>query len=296
MRFGIIGLALLCLVPARQPNPPDYRPVSDWPQLPPGLKLGQVSAVATDAEDNVYVFHRGPQPILVFDRHGKFLRSWGDDVVKTAHGLRIDDDGNVWITDIGHHQVMKFSPEGKLLRTLGKKDQPGNDREHFDKPTDVAFGAGGELYVADGYGNSRVIEFSTLGSFVREWGKKGSGDGEFNLPHAIRLDAKGNVYVGDRENNRIQIFDGKGKYLAQYRDGGAPYGLFLTRDERILVADGRANLVWVLDLHGKALGHFGEKGRGPGQFDMPHAVCEDSHGAVYVTEITGKRVQKFRPQ
>src|SRR4051794_33190251 len=291
-------LAPAGLAPAAEPvkNPiPDYRPVAGWPQLPEGLKLGQVSGVATDSADRVYVFHRGKRPILVFDRQGKFLRSWGDDQIKSAHGLRIDREDNVWVTDIGNHQVLKFDREGKLLLALGKKDKPGDGRDEFNKPTDIAIAPTGEFYVSDGYGNSRVVKFSRDGKYQKEWGRKGTGEGEFNLPHAIVLDSRGRVYVGDRENNRVQVFDGEGKFLAQWKESGAPFGLFLKGD-RMFLADGRANWVRVLDLDGKALGRWGEKGKGPGQLDLPHALCVDSQGSVYVVEITGQRVQKFTPR
>jgi DNA-binding beta-propeller fold protein YncE len=294
---GALFLAACLAPPAPAAGIPDYQPVAGWPALPGSVQLGAVSGVATDSADRVYVFHRGKAPILVFDQGGKFLRSWGDDVVKTAHGLRIDGDDHVWVTDIGNHQVMKFDAEGKLLLTLGKKGQPGDSPEQFDRPTDVAVAPSGEFYVADGYGNSRVVKFSKEGKYLKEWGRKGTGEGEFNLPHAIRLDGRGRVYVGDRENNRVQVFDADGKFLAQWTEAGAPFGLFLTQDDgRLFVADGRANWVKVLDLEGKALGRWGEKGKGPGQFDLPHALCVDRKGAVYVVEITGKRVQKFVPR
>jgi DNA-binding beta-propeller fold protein YncE len=272
---------------------PDYRPVADWPQLPANFKLGQVSAVATDAADNVYVFHRGKQPILVFNRQGKFLRSWGDDLIKSPHGLRVDRQGNVWITDMGNHLVRKFDSEGKLLLTLGEKDKPGDGPDHFNRPTDVAVTPSGEFYVSDGYGNARVVKFSKEGKYIKEWGRKGKKPGEFNIPHAIRLDAQGRVYVGDRENKRIQVFDGDGKFLAQWKESGAPYGMFLTADGQMFVADGLAAWIKVLDAEGKPLGRWGEKGSGPDQFRMPHAVCVDSKGAVYIAEVDGQRVQKF---
>ena len=295
IRFSLPLLLLALPAFAEEPRRssfPDYRPVVGWPQLPANVKLGMVSAVATDSADRVYVFHRGKQPILVFDRDGKFLRSWGDDVLKTPHGLRIDRDNNVWVTDIGHHLLMKFDAEGKLLLTLGKKDQPGDTPEQFNRPTDIAIAPTGEFYVSDGYGNSRVVKFSKEGKYLKEWGKKGKKDGEFNLPHAICLDSKGNVHVGDRENNRIQVFDADGKYLSQTKEGGAPFGMFLS-GSRLYVADGRADWVKVLDLNGKPLGRWGEKGKQPGQFQLPHAVCVDSRGAVYVAEINGQRIQKF---
>jgi DNA-binding beta-propeller fold protein YncE len=165
--------------------------------------------------------------------------------------------------------------------------------DQFDRPTDVAVAPGGEFYVADGYGNSRVLKFSRDGKLVKRWGRKGKGEGEFNLPHAICLDDRGRVYVGDRQNNRVQVFDADGKFLAVWKESGAPYGLFRTGDGRLFVADGRAGWVKVLDGEGKSLGRFGEKGDGPGQFKLPHMLCVDSHGAVYIAEVDGKRVQKF---
>jgi DNA-binding beta-propeller fold protein YncE len=271
----------------------NYKPVAGWPKLPDDLKWGQVTAVATDSADRVYVFHRGKNSIVVFDKSGKHLRSWGDYFVKNAHGLRIDPSDHVWITDLAHHLVMKFDPQGKLLLTLGTKGTPGEGKNQFNKPADVAFGPDGAIFVADGYGNSRVVKFSKDGKYLKEWGKKGTAEGEFNLPHAICVDAKDRVYVGDRENNRIQVFDLDGKFLSQWKETGAPFGLFLTKDKRMLLADGRANLAKVLDLEGKALSRWGEKGAEPGQFNLPHAICMDSQGAVYVGEITGQRVQKF---
>jgi len=290
----LIGSAAVLAPSADKPAAiPEYKLVPDWPKLPEGAKFGGITAVATDAADNVYVFHRGKQPVMVFDRDGKFLRSFADGTVKTAHGLRLDKDGNVWITDIGHHLVTKFDAQGKPLLTVGKKDEPGETKEQFNKPADVAVAPNGDFYVADGYGNSRVVKFAKDGKYLKEWGKKGTAEGEFNLPHAILLDSKGRVYVGDRENNRVQIFDADGKFLSQWKDSGAPFGLFLVGDEKMMVADGRGNRVNVLDIMGKELGHWGEKGTGAGQFTLPHGICVDARGAVYVAEVTGMRVQKF---
>ncbi len=286
------GVALLGRSNLQPAKVPDYQVVANWPKLPDNFEFGQVAAVATDSADRVYVFHRGKQPIAVFDRAGKFLRSWGDDLIKTAHGLRIDGGDNVWITDVGNHLVMKFNAKGKLLLTLGKKDQPGDTPDKFNKPADVAVTAAGDIYVADGYGNNRVVKFAKDGKYLKEWGKKGKGDGEFNLPHVLCVDAKGKVFVGDRENNRVQVFDSEGKYLAQWPKSGAPFGLFLHKDGMYL-ADGRAHLVNLLNLDGKTLGKWGAKGAGAGEFNLPHWVCLDSQGAMYVTEIQGKRVQKF---
>lgn len=271
---------------------PAYQPVAKWPSMPEGSKLGEVGAVATDSADRVYILHRGKQPLMVFDKDGKFLRAWGDGLFKKGHGLCVDRDGNVWVTD-GTHQVTKFNPEGKILLTLGKKDEPGVGQDQFNQPTDVAEAPSGEIYVSDGYGNSRVVKFAKDGKYLQDWGKRGVGEGEFNQPHAICIDAQGRVYIGDLKNHRIQIFDAQGKFLAQWKEIGSPHGLFLTGDGRMLVADGKAHVIKVLDEQGQVVGRWGEKGIGPGQFNYSHWICIDSKGAVYVAEYNGARVQKF---
>ena len=273
---------------------PEYRVASGFPVLSKSLILGAVSAVGTDAKGNVLVFHRGEPPILVFDNSGKLLRSFGDGLFKSAHGLRVDKNDNTWVTDNANHTVIKFGHDGVPLMTLGEKDVAGDDKSHFNKPADVAFAENGDFFIADGYGNSRVVKFSKTGEFLLAWGKKGNGIGEFNLPHAIQVDAKGLVYVGDRENDRVQVFDGEGKFVRQF-GGMAPFGLFITQDQHLFVADGRANKIFKLTLDGKVLTSWGATGAESGNFQMPHGLTVAIDGAVYVTEITGKRVQKFIP-
>jgi DNA-binding beta-propeller fold protein YncE len=289
-----LSLAGTMLAPAAAGEParprfPDYRPVAGWPKLPTSLKLGPVSAVATDSADRVYVLQRAEPPVVVFDRDGRFLRSWGGGLVTNPHGLRTDRHDHIWITDTGRHIVLQLDVTGKQRMMLGRKGQPGDGPDRFNQPTDEAVGPSGEVYVADGYGNSRVVKFSPEGKFLREWGRKGSGEGEFNLPHAIRVDDKGRVYVGDRENKRVQVFDADGKFLAQWRASGAPYGLFL-QDDRVFVADGPARWILVLNLHGNPLGRWS---MGAGELDAPHWVCVDREGAVYVAFVGARRVQKF---
>ena len=264
--------------------------------------------------------------ILKFDGSGTLVKSFGAGLLIFPHGIFVDRDGNIWVTDgqdnaprpqrgaapappsptpppdtpIGPRpgatkgsQVYKFSPDGKILMTLGK---PGGAAEpdYFYQPNAVLVAPNGDIFIAEGHGggNNRLFKFSKEGTLIKVWGKKGTGEGEFNLPHVVCLDAKGKVYVGDRENNRVQVFDADGKFLVQWKESGAPYGLFLTPD-RALVADGRANQVRVLDRDGKPLGRWGEKGTEAGQFTMPHWVCVDSRGVVYVAEVNGQRVQKF---
>jgi DNA-binding beta-propeller fold protein YncE len=271
----------------------DFEPAPDFLQLPADVTLGQCSAVDFDSNGRLYLFHRGKRPILVFDREGKFLRSWGDDLIGKAHGLRIDVDDNVWVTDIGHHMVFKFNSTGKLLLALGQTDKPGLGENQFNKPTDIAFGAKGEIYVTDGYGNSRVMKFAANGKFLTSWGKPGKGRGDFDLPHSICIDKQGRVLVGDRENDRVQVFNANGKLLAVW-PGFAPYGMELDKDDRLFVADGRASKVFQIDSTGKVQNSWGEKGDKPGQFNLPHMLAADSFGNLYVAEVGGLRLQKLK--
>ena len=298
-------LAALCLILVAAPawwansatqEKAEYQLVAGWPKLPANVKLDITTAVAADKDDNLYVFNRGEKPILVFDKDGTFLRSWGDKLFDTAHGLRIDADGNIWTTDLGHHTVVKFDPKGNVLLTLGKKGKKGPALDRFNMPADIAFSAAGDIYVADGYGNSRVMKFDKTGKYLKHWGKKGKAPGEFNLVHAVRVDGEGRVYVGDRENNRVQVFDADGAFLHQFPETGGPYGLFLTKDNDLLIASGRSNLAKRADVKGKLAYSWGAKGDGPGQFLMPHGITGDSLGNVYVAEGDGHRVQKFRRQ
>jgi DNA-binding beta-propeller fold protein YncE len=266
----------------------EYQLVANWPTLPEGMIFDGISAAATDSKDNVYLLHRVKPYVMVFDKDGKFQRSWNG-AFKTPHGLRIDTGGNVWIADMANHLVQKFSPNGKLLLTLGQKDKPGLAADQFNKPADVAIGPDAEIYVADGYGNSRIAKFSNDGKFVQDWGKKGKGPSQFNIPHVVFLDSSNRVLVGDRENLRVQIFDRDGKLLEQWKDTGAPYGLYLSKD-RVYLADGRTGTIRILDKQGKLLTSWETK---DGTKDTPHWINVDSKGAVYVGFVSGNKVQKW---
>jgi DNA-binding beta-propeller fold protein YncE len=294
---GLLAMRTLCDLAMAGPSvvqsqSPIYRVVADFPQLPAGWTLGAVSAAAMDSQGNVVAFHRGLHSILLFQKNGKFIRSFGDGMFKSAHGLRLDRDDNIWVTDNANHTITKFSYDGKRLMTLGETDVPAEDDKHFNKPADIAFAPNGDFFVADGYGNSRVVKFNKNGKFLLAWGKKGKGEGEFNLPHAVQLDSKENVYVADRENDRVQVFDLSGKYLRQF-SGMAPFGLYISPDDTLFVADGRAHRIFKMTLDGKILTAWGSLGSEPGNFNMPHGITVGSDGAVYVTEINGKRLQKF---
>jgi peptidylamidoglycolate lyase len=303
-----------------EPTEP-YAVVHGWPVLPEGFVLGQVSGVSVDSHNHVFVFHRAenswaadkshpiPSPaILCFDgATGKLLSSWGENRFLEPHGLRIDRSDNIWVTDRGLHQVFKFSHDGKLLMTLGTERVPGLDGAHFNKPTDVAFAADGSVYVSDGYGNSRVAKFSAEGKFLLDWGHKGQGPGEFDLPHNVAVDAQGRVYVADRMNVRIQIFDANGKFLNMWKSDelGRPWGLAIGPDGLLYMVDGGdlkrgppdRGRILKLDLNGKILAKWSRFGNYDGQIYWGHDIALGKDGAVYVGDVYhGMRVQKFVPR
>lgn len=270
-----------------------YKPVSPFPKLPAGWALGECSGVAVDKEGHLLLFNRGEHPLIEFKQDGTFIRSWAEGTVVRAHGLRVDPQNNIWVTDVGAHTVTKYDQAGKVLMVLGEKGKAAEDESHFNQPADVAFAPNGDIFVADGYGNSRVVKFDQNGKFIKAWGKKGTGPGEFNLVHAVALDSKGLLYVADRENNRVQIFDQDGSFIKMWTDLGAPFGLFITKDDRIYLADGRAHKINIADRNGKLLHSFGSQGTDPGQFNLPHALCVSPTSELYVVEIRGQRIQKF---
>lgn len=223
MRWSAVAMVFLLTSPliAQPPSAPEmlYKSVSDFFRLPPNLHLGETVAVALDSNGHIFVFNRMPgHPILEFDNAGSFVRSFGEDIFTSPHGLRVDPEGNIWATDRDAHVVLKMSADGRILLVLGRKDFPGivgsKGEQLFDKPTDVAFGPSGDIFVADGEGNSRIVKFDRNGKFLKAWGRKGKGPSEFNVPHSVVADLQGRVYVADRENNRIQIFDSSGNFRA----------------------------------------------------------------------------------
>jgi DNA-binding beta-propeller fold protein YncE len=260
--------------------------------MPKGWKFGRVSAVAVNSLREVFVFHRGPHadPIVVFDAKGGFLRSWGKGMFGNPHGLRVDKDDNVWVTDNGDHQVMKFSREGKLLLTLGTKKQPGADPKTFNRPTDIAFSRSGDVYVSDGYGNTRVVRFTVDGKYVQAWGERGTGPGQFNTPHSIAVDSKGLVYVSDRENNRIQVFDRDGKFLKQWKHLGATQNIFITPEDQMWIITHRDNIENITydTLAGRIMRIDINTGKILGAMESPgHWLHAAPSGEIFIGSLTG---------
>ncbi|MBM3748264.1 MAG: 6-bladed beta-propeller [Acidobacteria bacterium] len=267
--------------------------------MPAGWTFGRVSGVATDAAGRVYVAHRGvhADPILVFDSQGKYLRSWGKGIFGSPHAVRVDPEGNVWTTDTVTHQVIKFTPEGMPLLTLGVKGQAGADQKTFNRPTDVAFTPAGDFFVSDGYGNSRVVKFSRDGNCLLEWGRRGSGPGEFNLPHAMAVDSKSRLYVSDRENNRIQVFDFSGKFLHQWTRLGATQGVFITPKDELWIVTHRSNIENITydTLAGRIMRIDLETGKILGSMESPgHWLDVSAKGEIFIASLTGN-VFRFYP-
>ena len=317
-RFCLLVLAFGSLVAPVQAQTA-YKAV-EWPM--PAISaagfaapwnLIQAASVAITSRGTVLVLHRGAHPLLEFDGAGKFLRSWGDGMISEgkvagipqanwapdrsrysavygppgctscgAHSVRVDPQGNIWIVDAPGHVIYKMSPEGKEIMRLGTKGTSGASRTTFNLPTDVAFASNGDLYVTDGYGGARVVKFSRDGKYLLEWGKRGTGPGEFGLPHNVVVDAQGQVYVTDRDNQRIQVFDASGKFLDEWKKTGGISGLAMTGDGRMVTGN------VVRDLHGNVVSKLGDAA-------IAHGVAVDAAGNIYLAQLSGI-VQKFVKQ
>jgi DNA-binding beta-propeller fold protein YncE len=295
-----------------------YEVVEGWEKLPTGIEHRDVAGVAVDSQDRVYLICRGETPIIVYDRDGSFLSSWGQGLfTMRTHGITVGPDDMLYCTDDGDHTVRKFTPEGELLLTLGTSGRPsdtGYDGKDvasithggppFNRPTNLAVAPNGDLYVSDGYGNARVHRFSATGEHIQSWGEPGVGPGQFNLPHGIWVHQDGRVFVADRENDRIQIFSPEGEFLDQWTDIQRPTQIIIDADGRIYVSElwwhvGQSSFVHgphetalpgrisVLDGQGNVLARWGgENACEPGNFAAPHGLAVDSRGDLYVAEVT----------
>ncbi len=295
-----------------------YELIDGWEQLPAGYRHADVAGVAVDASDRVYLLTRREARVLVYERDGRFVRSWGEDrFTDHPHGITVGPDGTVYCVDDADHTIQAFSADGSLLLTLGTSGMPsetGYDGKSlasvsrggppFNRPTNVAVAPSGDLYVSDGYGNSRVHHFRSDGTLVRSWGSPGSGPGEFMLPHGIGVLADGRVLVADRENDRVQVFGAEGAYLDQWTNVQRPTHLVQGPDGLVYVSElwwrpgqrsfvhgpvetDRYGGVSVLDPNGALRARWGGGPPGtPGNFTAPHGIAVDSRGDVYVAEVT----------
>lgn len=311
--------------PNSAPNP--YRTVENWAKLPEGRTWGQVISVDIDRDGkSIWVVERcggtscaksDLSPILKFDSSGNLVKNFGAGMIVRPHGLFIDKNNNIWVTDgdgeAGKgHQVFKLSQDGKVLLTLGKAGVAGDGPDTFNKPSDVLVAPNGDIFVADGHGpdsNARIVKFSAAGKFIKAWGKQGSGPGEFNNPHSLAMDSKGRLFVADRGNSRVQIFDQDGKFLAEWRQFGRPSGVFIDKNDILYVADSESNssrnpgfrrgirIGSVRD--GKVTAFIPDPVLNPGQGLEPtngtaaEGVAADAAGNVYGAEVGPRNFKRY---
>jgi DNA-binding beta-propeller fold protein YncE len=331
LSFGVVFL-LCCLAPslAAQEREPaakfavrssyprnnlstGYDVVPSWPARPKDLTWGALAGIAISPSDQIWTFNRGVVPVQVYTATGLLVRSWGQGLFGEPHQVRIDRKGGVWLVDSGLHVVKKFTQEGKLLLTLGTSGEPGEDSTHLNRPTDVATTPTGDVFITDGYGNNRVVHYDEEGRFVRTWGSLGSGPGQFSLPHSIALDSRGRLFVADRNNARVQVFDLAGRFLDEWRDLLVPWHIVITERDEVYVC-GSSPMRWPkLPIPGLIVGIPPKdqlimvftpdgrltrlctfpKGQRSGELDWLHALAVDRRGNLYLGDIQGKRAQKF---
>jgi DNA-binding beta-propeller fold protein YncE len=315
------------------PNP--YRAIENWAKMPEGRAWGSTSGVDIDPDGtSVWVAERcgafAPPsqikpgspfacsdstlaPILKFDSSGKLVKAFGEGLLLFPHGIHVDRDGNVWVTDgLGKdgkgHQVFKFSPDGKVLMTLGKAGVAGSALDEFNAPSAVLVAPNGDIFVADGHGgntNARIVKFTKDGKFIKTWGKKGSGPGEIDIPHALAMDSRGRLYVGDRQNNRIQIFDQEGNYLDQWFQFSRPSGVFIDKNDVIYVADSESESVsknhdgWKRGIRvgkvsdGLVTAFIPDPVEKTTGTSAAEGVAADAMGNIYGAEVGPKRLMKY---
>jgi hypothetical protein len=331
---------------AQQPPEIRYTSVPDFLKLPADIYLGEAVGVAVNSKGHVFVFSRGNSTgpaygasgaqLLEFDADGKFLREIGHNLYawSFAHAVKVDKQDNIWVTDKGSDMVIKFNPEGRVVMVFGRKQEASDEGtgplKHVKPPlpavdgmfrqvTDVAWDTAGNAFISDGYINSRIAKVDKDGNWLKSWGDPGDQPGQFNVPHSIAVDAVGNVYVADRGNRRIQVFDGDGKFLRQMTIGvpappdaraaignkptattgtmapGAPWTVCITPGPKqvLYTSDAFPGRIYKLSLDGKVLGMFGKAGKQLGQFGWIHEIACPSENELYVAEILNWRVQKL---
>ena len=273
-----------------------YTFVEKWPNVPTDWRWGWIVGVAVDSQERVFVASRSQNPLAIFDTDGNLLETWGDGVLFShqAHGLFIDQGDNVYVTDAINHCVFKFNPAGELVMTLGTPGQAAAvDGEPFSRPTDAAVASTGEFYISDGYGNARVHKYSADGRLLFSWGERGDGPGQFSISHSVRVDQHDRVWICDRENNRMQIFDGTGKFLREWTGLLRPNTIHFDFERSVIyVAElGRRISIFAIGddgFPGALLSHWAdpEASEAPGYWrGGPHGIWTDSAGNLYVGEV-----------
>jgi DNA-binding beta-propeller fold protein YncE len=316
MRTIVAALAIsLCCASALGQRPTDptllvptvapalhYEPAPKAFDLPADVSMGVPASVKFDSKGHMFVLTRGDTAFFEFDPNGRFLRAFGDRLFVRAHGLRIDRDDNLWATDVGGHVVLKLTPRGDVLLTLGTKGEAGEWNEatashRLNEPNDVAIGANGDVFVAEGHtpgpgGDARVLKFDKNGKFLKSWGGKGSAPGQFQVAHGIDIDAHGRIWVADRENQRVQIFTADGAFVREIKYAGLPSD-FAIGPRSIFMVNGYAGQLLKLDQNGNVIAVLGKPGAALGEFGEAHMVAVSAKGDVYVADTVNARVTKF---
>lgn len=326
----VLGACLLAASPqfaqtharANAPEIP-FDSVPNFLKLPPDLYLGEGIGVATNSKGHIFVYTRSQHTRLFeFDATGKYIGEIGEGLYgfAFAHAVRVDPQDNIWVVDEGSNMVIKFNPAGQVVMLMGRRPEPidaglglvppapgSNPQPYvFDRPTDVAWDAAGDIFVSDGYGNSRVVKYDRNGKFIAAVGTKGNGKLQLNLPHTLAADAKGNVYVGDRSNARIQVFDNDLAFKASYDNVGAPWAVCITpgphqyiyssnsfpdsNNSELIPTSGE---IYKMELDGTVLGKFGHPGKKLGEFSTVHEIDCRTPDQIMISEITAWRVQKI---
>jgi len=349
MKCSVFALLLLvCPLRAQQPPIPEirYRSVPDFLKFPPDLYFGEVAGIAVNSRGHIFVFSRGnttgpaygsgAAQLLEFAADGRFVREIGHNLYawSFAHSVKVDAWDNIWVADKGSDLVVKFTPEGRVAMVFGRKQEASDEGtgplKHLQPPlppedglfrqvTDVAWDAAGNAYISDGYVNSRIARVDKAGNWIKSWGEPGDQPGQFKTPHSIALDAQGHVYVADRGNARIQVFDGDGNFLRQMiidvpvdpearpaignkpahptgaQKPGAPWAICITPPPHQLLysSDAFPGRIYKLSLEGKVLGMLGKSGKQLGEFGWIHELACPSENELYVAELLNWRVQKL---
>jgi DNA-binding beta-propeller fold protein YncE len=285
--------------PAQMESAPElgYKAVPTNLSMPADKKMGAASSVAVMANGNLLVFNRGEHPLMEFDAKGTLVRAFGDGMYARPHGMRIDPEGNIWTTDVRDHTVIKLSAKGDVLLTLGTRGQAGSWNETtklLQEPSDIAFGPQGDVFVVVGHGRGegRVLRFDKGGKLITSWGGTGKAPGQFDQPHSILVN-NGQVYVADRENRRVQIFDLNGKYISEWKFKGLPCGLYRAADGQLYLASGFSGQILRLDKNGKAVGMMGQPGKALGEFGEAHYMAMTASGDIYVADTINATLHKY---
>lgn len=312
---------------AKAENVPEipFESVPDFLKFPPGLYLGEGMGVATNSKGHIFVYtRRDDTRLLEFDQNGNFVKEWGDGIYgfEFAHKVRVDKDDNVWVVDEGTNMVIKFSPEGRVLMVLGRRpeavegavatpqgDPPPAQRYIFARPTDVGWDPQGNIFITDGYINHRLVKYDKNGRYIREVGSaiRGAEPYQFNTPHGLAMDAQGNVYVADRGNQRIQVFDNNLVLRAIYDNVGNPWELCITPGPHQYLYSSNSNPdanpaaswavsgeIYKMELDGRIIGKFGKAGKSLGEFQTVHGIDCRTPDELTVSEIAAWRVQRIK--